>query len=240
MIPGGDDQLDGEFFESIQVRSPDRAQVMDALARAQRSMGFVPVAPDSLPPYEGPIEEETETGARRFFVGPALDGWVSILPSADLPEQLATAQHISEELHQPAVVLNLHNGDVFYYWVFRNGDLVDQYDSNPDYFGEPRSPEELEAIRGHPARWAELIPPGTEPRDVEAILTQTFAADEQNEQGSDQLVLWGDEQFDDFTKLLGIRNAAHSYEDASLEGLEGFVEHPEQFTEVAFAPPLGR
>jgi hypothetical protein len=201
-------------------------------------MGFTQVDPASLPPYEGPVEEETETGARRFLVGPALDGWVSILPSADLPEQLATAQRISEELHAPVVVLNLHNGDVFYYWVFRNGDLVDQYDSNPDYFGEPRSPQELEAVRGHPARWAELLPAGSDPRDVEAILTQTFAADEQKQPDADQLVLWGDEQFYDFARVLGIRNAAHSYEDASLEGLEGFVEQPEQFTEVAYAPPL--
>ena len=86
---GSRDLSPGDFFESVQVRSDDRDTVVDALRRVLRSMGFAPVDPAALPPYEGPIEEEMEYEARRFLVGPALDGWVGILPSADLPEQLA-------------------------------------------------------------------------------------------------------------------------------------------------------
>jgi hypothetical protein len=228
----------GEFFESIQVRTEDQELVRRGLDRAMRSMGFVPVAPESLPPYEDPLQEEIEVAARRFLVGPAIEGWVALFPSADLPEQLATAQRLSEETHQDVLVLNLHNGDVFYYWLFREGHLVDQYDSNPDYFGEPRTPEELEAVRGHPSKLRTILPSGVEPEDVEAILTQSFAADELKEPDPDRLVLWGDEQFDAFTRLLGVRNAAHSFADAKAEGLDGFVEQPEAFAELAYAPPL--
>ncbi len=228
----------GEFFESIQVFTDDRAAVLSGLDRVMRSMGFLPVDPASLPPYVGPVQEEVEVEARRFFVGPALDGWVALFPSADLPEQLATAQRLSEETHKYCLVLNLHNGDVFYYWLFHEGKLIDQYESSPDYFGEPRSPEELEAVRGHPERLRPILPPGVEPEDVERILTQSFAEDEARDLNPDELILWGDEQFDEFTRLLHIRNAAHSYEDAAREGLVDFVERPEEFIEVAYAPPL--
>jgi hypothetical protein len=235
---GSRDLSPGDFFESIQVRSEDRAAVLDALRRVLRSMGFVPVDPSSLPPYEGPIEEEVEHDVRRFLVGPALDGWVPIFPSADLPEQLAVAQGLSEETRSPALVLNLHNGDVFYYWLFELGKLLDQYDSNPMYFGEPRTAEELEVVRGHPQRLRAILPDEVAAEDLEAVLTQSFPEDEEHEPDPDQLILWGDEQFAEFTRLLHIRNAAHSYDDAKHEGLEGFVEQPEQFVELAFAPPL--
>ena len=239
MSASGSSELSpGDFFESIQVRVDDRGAVVEALQRVLRSMGFFPIAPASLPAYEGPIEEEVEAEARRFLVGPALDGWVPIFPSADLPEQLATAQRLSEETERPCLVLNLHNSDVFYYWLFSNGRLVDQYDSCPAYFDELRSADELEAVRGHPERVGSILPPGLEPKDLEAILTQTLAEHEANEPDPDQLVLWGDEQFAEFTRLLKIRNAAHSYEDAAREGLEGFVEYPDAFAELAFAPPL--
>ena len=77
---------------------------------------------------------------------------------------------------------------------------------------------------------------GVGPEDVEAILTQTLDNDAE---ATDQhgVVLWGDEQFDEFTRLLRIPNAAHSYEDAKLEGLEGFVEHPESFVEMSRSRP---
>jgi len=228
----------GEFFESIQVRSEDRERVLRALDRVLHSMGFVPVDPDSLPPYADPLQEEVEVEARRFLVGPPLEGWVALFASADLPEQLATAQRLSEETDAVTLVLNLHNGDVFYYWVFEQGRLVDQYDSHPDYFGDPRDAEELEAVRGHPARLRAILPPEVAPADVEAILTQTLTEHELREPDPEELVLWGDEQFDEFTRLLRIRNAAHSYHDAKQEGLEGFVERPEEFVERAYAPPL--
>lgn len=236
---GSEEQVDGEFFESIQVRADDRGSVLEALRRVMHSMGFQPVLPDSLPAYEDALQDELEVEARRFYVGPTRNHWVSILPSADLPEQLATAQRLSEETHTPSLVLNLHNGDVFYYWIFDEGRLVDQYDSNPGYFKEPRSPEELEAVRGHPARWRQLFPAGVEPEDVERILTQTFEPDQgEGEPDGDELVLWGDEQAAEFAQLLRIPNASHSYSDAKLEGLDGFVEDPEEFVEVAFAPPM--
>src|SRR5207244_3264077 len=162
------------------------------------------------PPYEGPIEEEVEHDVRRFLVGPALDGWVPIFPSADLPEQLAVAQGLSEETRRPALVLNLHNGDVFYYWLFELGKLLDQYDSNPMYFGEPRTADELEVVRGHPQRLRAILPNEVAPEDLEAVLTQSFPEDEEHEPDPDQLILWGDEQFAEFSRLLHIRNAAHS------------------------------
>src|SRR4051794_17337375 len=232
---GNADERIGEFFESIQVMSADRELVLRELRETLRSMGFVPVDPNTLPPYEGAVQDEIETEARRFFVGPAEGGWVPLFPSSDLPEQLAMAQLLSERTHRPTLVLNLHNGDVFYYWLFEEGKLLDQYDSNPGYFDEPRSVEELSAVRGHPKQLASILPPGVAPEDVEAILTQTLdnAAEATDQHG---VVLWGDEQFDEFTRLLHIPNAAHSYEDAKLEGLEGFVEHPEEFVEIGFSP----
>ena len=235
---GSQDGPIGEFFESIQVRSTDRGLVMEALRRTMHSMGFQPVDPAELPPFEGPIQEEIEVEARRFFVGPPLNGWVPLYPSSDLPEQLAAAQRISEETHAPTLLLNLHNGDVFYYWLFQEGRLADQYDSSPDYFGEPRSTEELEAVRGHPERLEAILPAGVTADELQAVLTQTFAEDEMQDPDPDELILWGDEQFAEFTRLLGIPNAAHSYADAKTVGLEGFVEQAQDFVELAFAPPL--
>src|SRR5262249_32112377 len=125
---GSRDLSPGDFFESIQAHCDDRDLVLAGPRRVLGPMGLLRGDPAARPHYEGPIQEEVEHEARRFLVGPALDGWVPIFPSADLPEQLATAQRLSEEIHRPCLVLNLHNGDVFYYWLFDEGKLLDQYD----------------------------------------------------------------------------------------------------------------
>ena len=66
---GNADERIGEFFESIQVMSADRELVLRELREALRTMGFVPVDPNMLPPYEGAVQDEIETEARRFYVG---------------------------------------------------------------------------------------------------------------------------------------------------------------------------
>lgn len=74
----------------------------------------------------------------RYRVVPAKSGWTSLY------EELASEQDdrrirdlaggLSGELHVPAIAFMVHDSDIACYWLFDNGQLVDEYNSDPGYF----------------------------------------------------------------------------------------------------------
>jgi hypothetical protein len=65
----------------------------------------------------------------------------------------------------------VYGEDVAGYRLARQGALVDRYLSDPTYFAEDDPPAgEIERDRGHPERFADLLPTGTTPEDFVRVV----------------------------------------------------------------------
>src|SRR6516164_7671592 len=58
-------------------------------------------------------------------------GWISIFPEDSEKE---ICQSLSAELKCPVFAFQVYDSDVFYYWLYVNGEMIDEYDSWPGYF----------------------------------------------------------------------------------------------------------
>lgn len=122
--------LGSNYTQHPMSRLPERMLSLldgDAAALLGQLLGQMGRGPQADP--EAPI----------FFVSPAVNGWVGVHDSSmqsqstDLCVQVATG--LSERLQTSAITFLIHDGDFLCYWLARNGVLIDEYNSMPDYFG---------------------------------------------------------------------------------------------------------
>ncbi len=117
----------GSFYTSIQVHSDDYQGVIDSL----RNINGFPV----------------------YISKTAANGWISVYPQAtesqdqNLMQKMVTS--ISRYLDTAVFGLLVHDSDIFLYVFSNSGEVLDVYDSEPDYFtGGNRAPSggNLEAL----------------------------------------------------------------------------------------------
>ena len=97
----------------------------------------------------------TAEGNRRFLVGLALDGWISIFPNNyGTNGEVATA--IAQELRSDVFHFMVSDDDAFIYYFHRAGVLIDQYNSCPDYFEEVSDSQRNECV-GRPHLFRDLF-----------------------------------------------------------------------------------
>src|SRR5207253_8734698 len=114
-------------------------------------------------------------GVSRYRVVPAKSGWTSLY------EEQASEQDdrrirdlaggLSADLHVPAIAFMVHDSDIACYWLFDNGQLLDEYNSDPGYFDSdadgPPSPS-----GGRTEVLLRYCQPGLRPAELAAILAQ--------------------------------------------------------------------
>jgi ankyrin repeat protein len=79
----------------------------------------------------------------RAFVSDSLHGWVSVYDAAseqDFEEGKRLAARLSARLKALVLVLDLYDDAITRYALFTNGELADEFNSCPDYFGPGSSP----------------------------------------------------------------------------------------------------
>ena len=125
-------------------------------------------------------------GVSRYRVVPAKNGWTSLF------EEQASEQDdrrirdlaggLSRDLHVPAIAFLVHDSDIACFWLFDNGQLLDEYNSDPGYFdGDADGPPTPSG--GRPDVLLPYCRPGVRVDEVAAILSQetvrstTFAED---------------------------------------------------------------
>jgi hypothetical protein len=125
-----------------------------------------------------------EAGYRYLICRPAAgSAWTPVLELGNRTVELEG--RLSDQLHGCAVFTIFVYGDVISgYRMARTGVEIDRYTSDPTIFGpgmddteEPASsPKDQEASyeleRGHPERFAELLPPGTSALDFSRVVLQ--------------------------------------------------------------------
>jgi hypothetical protein len=96
--------------------------------------------------------------------------WVPVLELGNRAEGLDV--ELSRALGGAAIFTIFAYGDgLSDYRLIRAGALVDRYSSDPTYFAtEDVPPDAIEAQRGHPERFADLLPTGTAPEDFARVV----------------------------------------------------------------------
>jgi hypothetical protein len=193
----------GEFYDAIYTRGADAATLHQQLADAARELNCC------------------------FLVAPEMQGWTAIYSSDGQDNKVAEALH---KLLKTEVLYTLvHDGDIFCYYYYRDGKLVDEYNSRPDYF-EKVSAAKRQSQAGKPEL---LLPLLREPSDLGKLKSILHS-----EPGGDRLD--ANLQLTQLGELLGVPNCATSYdyligdeEDEAIERRAEFVHIPDLEPEKA-------
>jgi len=109
----------GNFYTNITVHGPTQDKVADALSEMDRTAYVSPTVGGYTIVYDAECDDQDTEIIGRL--------------TADLSRQLECA----------AIALLNHDDDVLWYQLYKNGELVDEYNSAPDYFepeAEPSGP----------------------------------------------------------------------------------------------------
>jgi hypothetical protein len=121
----------GAFFTNYHVRKADAAACAKALATLISS---------------------------RALVTDSKNGWTTVYDersdSQDIEILRGLAKGLSSKLKTVVTAMMVHDSDIFVYLIYENGELIDQFDSKPDYFG-PVSEAQKKEWRGD---FAKLLP----------------------------------------------------------------------------------
>jgi len=100
----------GNFYVNYTLRGPSPEAVARALAG--RSAIVTPVNEDCVVAFD----EESDTQDQQVMI------------------EVATL--LSRELHCPVLAVGNHDDDILWYQLYVNGELDDEYNSSPEYFGD--------------------------------------------------------------------------------------------------------
>jgi hypothetical protein len=178
----------GAFYGSIHLRTDDREAVRKILDRVARKQQI------------------------RCLLGPAPHGWVGVYPENHGQDE-RVAPLLAGEFPGDVLYVMVHDDDIFAYTFFRDGQLVDQYNSCPDYFDEVDDAARAECS-GRPEVFRHLLPSDEAVRELKELL----AADRP---------VFATETLQRFTEILKLSNAVTSYEyllDGDTDDIEGWDE----------------
>ncbi len=174
------------FFMNISLKTDKRDEVIDV------------------------IKEKDLIGSS--FVSPILNGWLSVYNEAEnenSEEVYDLGSELSSKLSCGAIVFEVYDSDICMYRLYKNGELIDSYNSKPDYF-EPVSEDEKEKLKGNPELLLPLCPPETKVEDIKETLEKQFTYEE--------------DRVRELAKILGIKNADWGCKYLSSDGNEETVE----------------
>src|SRR5688572_27479895 len=106
----------GNFYTSISLKTSNQQSVIDYLNDTQR----------------------------KAYVSPVANGFVCVFDEIcdrqEVREITRLGKALSAHLRCAALAVLNHDDDVFWYQVYENGDVLDEYNSRPDYFRGAASP----------------------------------------------------------------------------------------------------
>jgi hypothetical protein len=151
----------------------------------------------------------------RAYVSPDGNGWVTVYCEATDEQDIGTmgnlASGLSKTLKTEVLGFLVHDSDIAMYWLYRNGELIDEFNSAPNYFEQKEFSGD-----GPQGGNADVLLPlcvtGTTRAQLEALLHP-----------SDGFPLMVEEIVADLSKLLGIddtrSNLGFTYFEQEGEGI---------------------
>jgi WD40 repeat protein len=193
----------GAFFDTVYIRGIDRPLAVDALGELAGKLNCC------------------------FLLAPEIRGWTAIYSSREQDGNIANA--IQKRLSCEVLYTLLHDSDLFCYDYYRDGDLVDEYNSRPDYFGKV-SAGKRERLKGSPRELRGLL---QDPADEFELRRLLMSKDDPDMFHAHKLL-------DGFARLLGLPNSNASYgylmakhDDTEIEQRADFIHIPDLAPEKA-------
>jgi len=175
-------------------------------------------------------------GITRYHVVPAKSGWTSLYEEQASEQDdrriRDLASGLSEDLHVAAIAFLVHDSDIACYWLFDNGQLLDEYNSDPDYFGDSDGPPSPSG--GRPDVLLRYCRPGVRQDELAAILAEETV----------QATTFAERLIERLAKALGIapKLAIADYRDAASDAGPAGMDGPDDDSDDDGGPsgsPLG-
>jgi hypothetical protein len=161
------------------------------------------------------------------LLAPEIEGWTAIYSSRGQDGEVPKALH--KRLKTEVLFALVHDGDIFCYDYYRDGKLVDEYNSRPDYF-EKVSPKKRRSLAGRPEL---LLPLLRDPSDLGELGNILHSEPEDD-------LFDANSRLTQFGELLGLPNCTTCYdylmgdeEDEAIERRAEFVHIPDLAPEKA-------
>lgn len=187
----------GGFYGSFHVRTDDRDAVIETLNR------FLKRRP------------------QQFLVGPTINGWVGLYPD-DSGQDDRVSRALAKIIQFPILHVAVHDDDIFCYSLYREGKLVDEFNSCPEYFGEKVTERKRQKLRGQPELLAEFLNDKAALEGLRSLLSRP----------STEQPVFLVETLTEFANLVGLPNAVASYEYLQC----GETDHIERWDEFIHVP----
>jgi hypothetical protein len=172
----------GLFSSVLHVRDTPRENVLPAVDAILRDAGFSRV--ETLPvPADGPralANHDAAVSAGPYYLVSAAQGrWLTIIEAHFALRRLG-APHLSDlslrlsaGLSSYALALVVHDDDLFFYNLDRDGGSLDGYNSCPQYFEQTQLPDEkIEEQRHRPEPFQPILPAGRSLDELLALLNR--------------------------------------------------------------------
>jgi hypothetical protein len=156
----------------------------------------------------------------RAYVSQPKNGWITVYAEESESQDDAVlkriGQGLSRSLKTDVFSFLLHDSDIAMYSLYRSGDLVDEFNSCPDYFGDDVDEPTRERLAGNVDVLLPICPPETSRKELEQLL-----------HNEEERTAFADDLLTDLAKLLGIDPAR------IILGLKYFEEEGEQILDDA-------
>jgi hypothetical protein len=165
----------GIFYTNITLKGARQQEVVDYLKRAQCQAYVSPATNDCIVVFDR-VSDEDSVALRKL------------------------ASNLSKEFQCPALAALVHDGDLFLYWLYKAGRLVDEYDSMPTYF--QTDAEAAPPKGGNPEALCEAFRAQHALSDLQAIFKRATKAVLDDDWSEEHLI--GDEIHDVIAQALGL------------------------------------
>jgi hypothetical protein len=128
------------------------------------------VRSESIEPVRNVLRGLTRDKKYKFLLSPVINGWVGIFAQMQPRVQISTK--IAKKLPLDIIELAVYDDDVFCYWYFREGKLIDSFNSCPDYFGQPISKKYADSLKGHPEVFSDILSDDEKLVQLRQIITE--------------------------------------------------------------------
>jgi hypothetical protein len=179
--------------------------------------GTIHIRTDDREPVREVLEALAADGKHRFLIAPPLDGWVTVFPNQN-GQDSKISKKLSKALGDKTLIHCLvHDDDIFAYWLYEGGDLVDAYDSCPGYFSGKKTP-----------------PSGGNPEALRGLILDATKIEELSKLLKAERFTFELERQDKFAALLGLPHTDRSYEYLQ----EGETDGVRQWRQFIHVPDL--
>jgi len=172
----------GLFSSVIHLRAVDRDATVDALNRVLNNRGLLFKEQIICTPG-GPVlipgDDEWITRGAYYLASERMEHWLTIIQAhwgvQSAPHESQLAEALSRDLDCYALCLIVHDDDLLLYDLYRSGELLDGYNSMPQYFEQKRlKPRAIEEQRHDPTPFEPLLPPGATLTQLRVLLNAGY------------------------------------------------------------------